>query len=33
MYSRSNLHNRFNLEDFAAGKLVADPENGFGGFI
>jgi hypothetical protein len=33
MYSRSNLHNRFNLDDFAAGKLVADQQNGFGGFI
>jgi len=33
VYSRSNLHNRFNLNDFAQGKLIADKTNGFGGFL
>lgn len=33
VYSRNNLHNRFNLDDFAQGKLVADKNNGFGGYI
>lgn len=33
VYSRSNLHNRFNLNDFAQGKLIADKNNGFGGFL
>jgi hypothetical protein len=33
VYSRSNLHNRFNLDDFAQGKLIGDKNSGFGGFI
>ena len=33
MYSRSNLHNRFNLEQFASGLLLQDKDKGFGGFI
>jgi len=33
MYSRKNLHDRFNLDKFAAGLLLADRKNGYGGFI
>lgn len=33
VYSRKNLHERFNLNDFAQGKLVGDKQNGFGGFL
>jgi hypothetical protein len=33
MYSRKNLHERFDLEKFAAGGLLADKDLGFGGFI
>ena len=33
MYSRNNLHNRFNLTDFAQGKLIKDTKTGVGGFI
>lgn len=33
MYSRKNLHDRFNLDDFATGKLIADKDKGFGGFL
>lgn len=33
IYSRKNLHDRFNLDDFASGKLVADRDKGFGGFL
>jgi hypothetical protein len=33
MYSRKNLHERFNLDQFAAGRLLADRKNGYGGFI
>ena len=33
IYSRNNLHNRFNLNDFAQGKLIKDTKTGFGGFI
>lgn len=33
MYSRKNLAERFNLNDFAAGKLISDKKNGFGGFL
>jgi hypothetical protein len=33
MYSRKNLHDRFNLDRFAAGLLLADRKNGYGGFI
>ena len=33
IYSRKNLHDRFNLNDFAQGKLVADKDKGFGGFL
>lgn len=33
MYSRKNLHERFNLNDFAQGKLIADKDKGFGGFL
>jgi hypothetical protein len=33
VYSRQNLHNRFNLNDFAQGKLVGDKKTGFGGFL
>ena len=33
VYSRQNLHNRFNLSDFAQGKLVGDKKTGFGGFL
>jgi hypothetical protein len=33
VYSRQNLHDRFNLNDFAQGKLVGDKKTGFGGFL
>ena len=33
MYSRKNLAERFNLDDFAAGKLISDKKNGYGGFL
>lgn len=33
VYSRKNIHDRFNLNDFAQGKLIADKNRGFGGFI
>jgi hypothetical protein len=33
IYSRKNLHDRFNLDDFAQGKLIADKNGGFGGFL
>lgn len=33
IYSRQSLHNRFNLHDFAQGKLVGDKKKGFGGFL
>jgi hypothetical protein len=33
VYSRQNLHDRFNLSDFAQGKLIGDKKTGFGGFL
>jgi len=33
VYSRRNLHERFNLEEFSRGNLLADRDNGFGGFL
>jgi len=33
MYSRSNLHNRFDLGKFAAGQLLQTPGGTYGGFI
>lgn len=33
MYSRKNLHDRFNLDDFAQGKLIKDAKTGLGGFL
>lgn len=33
VYSRSNLHDRFDLEKFANGELLADSNLGYGGFI
>lgn len=33
IYSRSNLHDRFDLEKFAAGGLLQDRAAGYGGFI
>jgi hypothetical protein len=33
VYSRKNIHERFDLEKFANGGLLADNDNGFGGFI
>jgi len=33
IYSRKNLHDRFNLDQFAAGRLLADRKKGYGGFI
>jgi hypothetical protein len=33
IYSRKNIHDRFNLEDFAQGKLIADKNRGLGGFL
>lgn len=33
VYSRKNIYERFNNEKFAAGQLLQDKKNGFGGFI
>jgi hypothetical protein len=33
IYSRKNLHERFDLNKFASGGLLADNDKGFGGFI
>ena len=33
VYSRNNLHDKFNLNDFAQGKLVGDKKKGYGGFL
>jgi hypothetical protein len=33
VYSRSNLHERFDLNKFAAGSLLEDKSKGYGGFI
>jgi hypothetical protein len=33
MYSRSNLHNRFDLDKFAAGQLLQTSGNTYGGFL
>lgn len=33
IYSRRNLHDRFNLDRFAAGGLLQDSKAGYGGFI
>lgn len=33
VYSRQNIHDRFNLNDFAQGKLVGDKKAGYGGFL
>ena len=33
VYSRKNLFNNFNLDQFAAGKLLSNPNKGTGGFI
>ena len=33
VYSRKNLHERFDLSKFANGDLLADKDNGFGGFL
>jgi hypothetical protein len=33
VYSRKGLHERFNLNKFAAGTLLQDKNKGFGGFI
>ena len=33
VYSRRNLHDRFNLQDFADGKLIGDKKTGYGGFL
>lgn len=33
VYSRKNLHDRFNLDDFAAGRLIQDKDLGYGGFL
>jgi hypothetical protein len=33
IYSRKNLHDRFDLNKFANGDLLADNDRGFGGFI
>ncbi len=33
MYSRKNVHERFNLEQFASGGLLQDKDRGYGGFI
>lgn len=33
IYSRKNIHERFDLEKFASGGLLADTDNGLGGFI
>ena len=33
VYSRANLHKRFDLNKFAAGQLLSDKKTGFGGFL
>lgn len=33
VYSRSNVHDRFDLEKFARGELISDPKTGYGGFL
>jgi hypothetical protein len=33
VYSRKNLHDRFNLDAFAAGRLLQDKDLGYGGFL
>lgn len=33
IYSRKNIHERFDLSKFASGGLLADNDKGFGGFI
>jgi hypothetical protein len=33
VYSRKGLHERFDLNKFAAGTLLQDKNKGFGGFI
>ena len=33
VYSRKNLHDKFNLDDFAQGKLLGDKNSGYGGFL
>ena len=33
VYSRKNLHDRFDLNKFAAGALLGDKQTGYGGFI
>lgn len=33
IYSRKNLHDRFDLGKFASGELLADKDKGYGGFI
>ena len=33
IYSRKSLHDTFNLEDFAQGKLIGDKKKGYGGFL
>jgi hypothetical protein len=33
VYSRANLHNNFNLNDFSQGLLVGNKKKGFGGFL
>ncbi len=33
MYSRKNLHQNFNMSDFASGKLLGNKTSGTGGFI
>ncbi len=33
VYSRKNLHDRFDLDKFAQGQLLADRDKGYGGFL
>jgi hypothetical protein len=33
VYSRKNLHDRFDLEKFSRGELLADRDKGYGGFL
>jgi len=33
VYSRKNLHDRFNLKEFSEGKLLHDKNSGLGGFL
>jgi hypothetical protein len=33
VYSRKNLHDRFDLNKFAKGELLADKDKGYGGFL